>query len=98
MNETVNTIVNLGIGTVKTLDEQAREALSTAEAKLNEYISVGEQATDENSAKVKELVQTAISNYNELSEKVLATVEDVQARVQELDPRNKEEAPAAATA
>ncbi len=98
MEETVNKIVNLGIGTVKTLDEQAREALTQAEAKINEYIAAGESATDENSAKIKELVSTAISNYGELSDKVLATFEDIKARVEELDPREKEEATTQATA
>ncbi len=97
MEETVNSIVNFGIGTVKTLDEQAQDILSQAEAKINEYIAAGEGATDENSAKVKDFVADALKGYKELEEQVVTFTEDVTAQFKSLTASETVEAPKAET-
>ena len=90
MEEILKKVVNLGIGAAKTIEEDAKNFLSKSEAKINELISAGEQANDENSVKVKNFFEDASKNLKDIEGQIQTFTSDLKTKVQELNPNKGE--------
>lgn len=100
MEEIIKSIVNLGIGVVKTVEDGFQINATDLQGILAELVAKGDQAQDENAMKVKELVDQLIQVANdgeaqarELLDSVVSSLSevdisslttDLQAKIQEL--------------
>lgn len=86
MEELLKKVVNLGIGAVKTLEENLSDTFSRAESGINEMISKGETASDERSAKVKQFVDDMMASVKEYETKATEVTQSLTATLKEFDP------------
>ena len=77
MEQTLQKLLNLGIGTAKTIDYNSQEFRANFTARLNEWIAAGEIAQDENSLKIKSALETGFVNYRELQDNLQELVDNI---------------------
>ncbi len=101
MEEILKRIVNLGIGAVKSIEDNLSATFKEAEKGINELIARGEATNEGRAARVKEFTEQLISSLKEyeqrakeLSENLQATLNDFNsagnARLDELNKKIEE--------
>lgn len=86
MEELLKKVVNLGIGAFKSVEENLEESFKKAENGINDLISKGDTASDENSQKVKSFVDELLVSVKEYESKAKEISDSIVSALKEFDP------------
>ncbi len=86
MEELLKKVVNLGIGAFKSVEENLEDAFKKAETGINDLISKGSNANDENSQKVRKYVDELMVSVKEYEAKAKEISDSIVSALKEFDP------------